>query len=79
MQIWFLFQVSMVTAWSAWDHIHCRVSSSYFFLFFEPIFIFSYFKTKPSYFSYFLAVETKICNKIEYGIIGVCVFEWNLS
>ena len=52
-----------------------RVSISYFFLFFEPIPIFSYFKTKTSYFSYFLAGEAKICNKIENGIIVVCVFE----
>ena len=52
---------------------------SYFFLFFEPIPIFSYFLTKTSYFSYFLAGEAKICNKIENGIIVVCVFEWNLS
>ena len=51
-----------------------RVSISYFFLFFEPIPIFSYFKTKTSYFSYFLAGEAKICNKIENGIIVVCVF-----
>ena len=76
---WFLFPVSTVTAWNAWDHNHCIVSSSYFFLFFEPIFIFSYFKTKTLNFFYFLAGEAKICNKIEYGIIGVCVFEWNLS
>ena len=50
------------------DCLTCRVSSSYFFLFFEPIPIFSYFKTKTSYFSYFLACEAKICNKIENGI-----------
>ena len=56
-----------------------RVSSSYFFLFFEPIPIFSYFLTKTSYFSYFLAGEAKICNKIENGIIVVCVLEWDLS
>ena len=46
---------------------------SYFFLFFEPIPIFSYFLTKTSYFSYFLAGEAKICNKIENGIIVECV------
>ena len=42
-----------------------------------PIFfpIFSIFKTKTSYFSYFLAGEAKICNKIENGIIDVCVLE----
>ena len=45
-----------------------RVACSYFFLFFWPIPIFSYFKTKTSYFSYFLAGEAKICNKIENGI-----------
>ena len=56
-----------------------RVSISYFFLFFEPIPIFSYFKTKTSYFSYFLAGEAKICNKIENGIIVVCVLEWDVS
>ena len=50
-----------------------------FFLFFEPIPIFSYFLTKTSYFSNFLAGEAKICNKIENRIIGVCVFEWDLS
>ena len=47
----------------------------YFFLFFEPIPIFSIFKTKTSYFSYCLAGEAKICNKIENGIIVVCVLE----
>ena len=47
------------------DH---RVSSSYFFLFFERIPIFSYF----------LACEAKICNKIENEIIVVCVLEWDL-
>ena len=46
---------------------------SYSFLFFEPIPIFSYFLTKTSYFSYFLAGEAKICNKIENGIIVECV------
>ena len=35
------------------------------FLFFL---IFCYFLTKISYFSYFLACEAKICNKIENGI-----------
>ena len=45
------------------------------FLFFEAIPIFSYFETKTSYFFYFLAGEAKICNKIENGIIVVCVFE----
>ena len=50
-----------------------------FFLFFEPIPIFSYFLTKTSYFSYFLAGEAKICNKIENGIIVVCVLEWDVS
>ena len=53
--------------WWIDKHKH-RVSSSYFFLFFEPIPIFSYFLTKTSYFSYFLAGEAKICNKIENGI-----------
>ena len=48
-----------------------RVPSSYFFLFFEPILIFSYFLTKTSYFSCFLAREAKICNKIENEIIVV--------
>ena len=58
----------------------CRVSSSYFFLFFEPVPIFSYFLTKTSYFSYFLACEAKICSEIENGIIiVVCVLEWDLS
>ena len=62
--------------------LNSRVSSSYFFyffLFYEPIPIFSYFLTKTSYFSYFFACETKICNKIENGIIVVCVLEWDLS
>ena len=54
--------------WWIDKHKH-RVSSSYFFLFFEPIPIFSYF----------LACEAKICNKIENGIIVVCVLEWDLS
>ena len=45
-----------------------------FFLFFEPIPIFSYFLTKTSYFSNFLAGEARICDKIENRIIGVCVF-----
>ena len=40
------------------------------FLFFEPIPIFSYFLTKTSYFSYFLAGEAKICNKIETGMFS---------
>ena len=48
---------------------------SYFFLFFEPLPIFSYFLTKTSYFSYFLAGEANICNKIENGIIVVYVLE----
>ena len=54
-----------------------RVFSSYFFLFFKPIPIFSYFKAKTSYFScfFFLAGEAKICNKIENGITVVCVLE----
>ena len=55
------------------------MSSSYFFLFFEPIPIFSYFLTKTSYFSYFLACEAQICNKIENEIIVVCVLECDLS
>ena len=46
-----------------------------FSYFFEPIPIFSYFLTKTSYFPIFLAGEAKICNKIENGIIVVCVFE----
>ena len=40
----------------------------YFFLFFEPTPIFSYFLTKTSYFSCFLAGEAKICSKIENGM-----------
>ena len=48
---------------------------SYFFLFFEHLPIFSYFLTETSYFCYFLAGEAKICNKIENGIIVVCVLE----
>ena len=56
-----------------------RVSSSYFSLFFEHIPIFSYFKTKSSYFSCFLAGEAKICNKIENGIIVLCSLEWDWS
>ena len=39
-----------------------------FFLFFDLIPIFSYFKTKTSYFSYCLDDEATICNKIENGI-----------
>ena len=50
------------------SNIKNRVSSSYLFIFFEPIPIFSYFKTKTSYFFYFLAGEAKICNKIRNGI-----------
>ena len=42
------------------------------FLFFL---IFCYFLTKTSYFSYFLACEAKICNRIENVIIVVCVLE----
>ena len=45
------------------------------FLFFEPLPIFSYFLTKTSYFSYFLAGEANICNKIENGIIVVYVLD----
>ena len=54
-----------------------------------PVPIFSYFlilflfspilKLKPLIFPIFLAGEAKICNKIENGIIVVCVFECNLS
>ena len=45
---------------------------SYFLslLLFSPI-----FKLKPPIFPIFLAGEAKICNKIENGIIVVCVFE----
>ena len=50
-----------------------RVSSSYFFLFFEPIPIFSYFGTKTTHFSYFLDEAKK------NGIIVVCVFGKDLS
>ena len=42
------------------------------FLFFEAVPI---LKLKPPIFSIFLAGEAKICNKIENGIIVVCVFE----
>ena len=69
--------------WSDWnideiDKLPPRMYQGVQFLFF-PIPIFSYFETKTSYFFYFLAGEAKICNKIENGIIVVCVFEWNLS
>ena len=50
-----------------------RVSISYFFLFFEPIPIFSYFKTKTSYFSYFLAGEAKIVTKLKMEFFVVCL------
>ena len=46
-----------------------RVSSSYFFLFFEHIPIFSYLLNETSYFSYFLAGEANVCYKIENEII----------
>ena len=49
-----------------------RVSSSYFFLFFEPIPIFSYFLTKTSYFSYFLAGEAKICENWKWNYSWMC-------
>ena len=49
-----------------------------FFPIFEPLPIF-YFLTETSYFSYFLAGEAKICNKIENGIIVVYVLERDLS
>ena len=45
-----------------------------FFPFLEPIPIFSYFKTKTSYFSYFLAVEVKIVTKLKVEFLVVCVF-----
>ena len=56
------------------DLNNTRVSSSYFFLFFEHIPIFSHFKTKTSYFPYFLAGEARIWNKIENGIVVVLCF-----
>ena len=49
------------------------MSISYFFLFFEPIPIFSYFKTKTSYFSYFLAGEAKIVTKLKLEFLVVCL------
>ena len=46
------------------------------FSYFLSLFLFSpIFKLKPPIFRIFLAGETKICNKIENGIIVVCVFE----
>ena len=48
-----------------------RVSISFFFLFFEPIPILSYFKTKASYFSYFLAGEAKIVTKLKMEFLVV--------
>ena len=48
-----------------------RVSSSYFFLFFEHIPIFSYLSNE-TYFSYFLAGEANMCYKIENEIIVMC-------
>ena len=50
-----------------------RVSISYFFLFFEPIPIFSYFKTKTSCFSHFLAGEAKIVTKLKIEFLVVCL------
>ena len=49
-----------------------RVSSSYFFLFFEHIPIFSYLLNETSYFSYFLSGEANVCYKIENEIIVMC-------
>ena len=48
------------------------MSSSYFFLFFEHIPIFSYLLNETSYFSYFLAGEANVCYKIENEIIVMC-------
>ena len=46
------------------------------FPYFLSLFLFSpIFKLKPPIFPIFLAGEAKICNKIENGIIVVCVFE----
>ena len=51
----------------------CPVPSFSYFL---SLFLFSpIFKLKPPIFPIFLAGEGKICNKIENGIIVVCVFE----
>ena len=48
------------------------------FSYFLSLFLFSpIFKLKPPIFPIFLAGEAKICNKIENGIIVVCVFECN--
>jgi len=55
-----------------------RVSSSYFFLFFEHIPIFSYFLDKISYFSYFLACKAKMWYKIKNEIILLCALEIDL-
>ena len=49
-----------------------------FFSYFLSLFLFSpIFKLKPPIFPIFLAGEGKICNKLENGIITVCVFEWD--
>ena len=59
------------------------VSSSYFFLIFPIFWAYSYFllflHLNLPIFPIFLAGEAKICNKIENGIIVVCVLEWDLS
>ena len=57
-------------------HQECRTQRSgcpfpFFFLFFEPIPILSYFKTKTSYFSYFLAGEAKIVTKLKMEFLVV--------
>ena len=58
----------------------CPVPIFFYFLLFLSLFLFSpIFKLKPPIFPIFLAGEAKISNKIENGIIVVCVFECNLS
>ena len=53
-----------------------RMCRSDIFSYFLSLFLFPPFlKLKPPVFPIFLAGEAKICNKIENGIIVVCVLE----
>ena len=58
----------------------CQVPIFSFFSYFLSLYLFSpILKLKPPIFRIFFASEAKICNRIEKGIIVVCVFERDLS
>ena len=68
--IQFTFQHGGCSRWEVEEVPQEQGVQFLFFPIFAPIPILSYFLTKTSYFSYFLAGEAKICNKIETGMFS---------